>query len=95
MATNSKLTKIGSVVVENGKYIDKDGNEKKRWHEIGILFATPHHSRMCIKLHSNGFGEGQFCKIFYDKGKEPNFKDSMPDGGKAVDVVIPPEEIPF
>ena len=40
----SNLQKIGRLMVKNGTYTDKDGKEKNRYHEIGIVLATPHHS---------------------------------------------------
>lgn len=91
---NSNLQKVGRVMVKNGTYKDKDGNEKTRWHEIGIMLATPHHSQLCIKLHANGFGEGQFASVFYDDDKKPNFIDKEPLGGRQVDDITP-EDIPF
>lgn len=92
---SSNLRKIGRLMVKNGTYKDKDGNEKTRWHEVGIAFATPHHSNMCFKLHPTAYGDGQFVSMFYDEEAKPNFTDKTVGGGKAVDVVIPPEEIPF
>lgn len=89
----NNLQKIGTLKVKNGTYKDQDGNEKSRWHEIGVVFATPHHSQICIKIHSNGFGEGQFANVFYDDGKKPNFIDKEPLGGTPVDMKE--EEIPF
>lgn len=91
---NSNLQKIGRLMVKNGTYKDKDGKEKNRYHEIGIVLATPHHSQMCVKLHANGFGEGQFASIFYDDEKKPNFTDKKPLNGAEVDDMAP-EEIPF
>lgn len=91
---NSSLQKIGRLMVKNGTYKDKDGKEKNRYHEIGIVLATPHHSQMCVKLHANGFGEGQFASIFYDDEKKPNFTDKEPLNGAEVDDMAP-EEIPF
>lgn len=91
---NSSLQKIGRLMVKNGTYKDKDGKEKNRYHEIGIVLATPHHSQMCVKLHANGFGEGQFASIFYDDEKKPNFTDKEPLNGAGVDDMAP-EEIPF
>ena len=91
---NSNLQKIGRLMVKNGTYKDKDGQEKNRYHEIGIVLATPHHSQMCVKLHANGFGEGQFASIFYDDEKKPNFTDKEPLNGAEVDDMAP-EEIPF
>lgn len=90
----SNLQKIGRLMVKNGIYTDKDGKEKNRYHEIGIVLATPHHSQMYVKLHANGFGEGQFASIFYDDEKKPNFTDRKPLGAtEAKDIA--PEDIPF
>ena len=69
------FTKIGRLMVPNGRFKDQNGTEKTRWHEIGIVLATPHHSKITIKLHANGFGEGQFATVFYDEDKKPNFAD--------------------
>ena len=98
MADKAKIKKIGSLVVPDGKYTDKDGNEKTKWHEIGVVFATPHHSRMAIRFHANGFGEGQFANIFYDKDCKPNFtdKEKIDIEIEGAEEVIPEnEEIPF
>lgn len=93
--SNSKLQKVGRLMVPNGKYTDKNGNEKTSWHEIGIVFATPHHSNMCVKLHANGFGEGQFCNVFFDEDKKPNFTDRVDVARARTANDISPEEIPF
>lgn len=89
--SNSKLQKVGRLMVPDGKYTDKNGNEKTSWHEIGMVFATPHHSRITIKLHANGFGEGQFANVFYDEGKVPSFNDAAPKNGKHFDITSPEE----
>lgn len=90
------IKKIGRLVVPDGKYTDKDGNEKTKWHEIGIVFATPHHSRMLIRLHANGYGEGQFASIFYDDDCKPNFTDKDPVEVQGAEEIVPTdEEIPF
>ncbi len=91
---SSNLQKVGRLMVKNGTYKDQDGKEKNRYHEIGIVLATPHHSQICIKLHANGFGEGQFANVFYDDEKRPNFTDKQPLGStEAKDIA--PEDIPF
>lgn len=90
----TSLQKIGRLMVKNGTYKDKDGNEKNRYHEIGVVFATPHHSQICVRLHANGFGEGQFANVFYDNEKKPNFTDKESLGGtEAEDITL--EDIPF
>lgn len=90
----SNLQKVGRLMVKDGTYKDKDGKEKTRYYEVGIVFATPHHSNMCIKFHATAAGGGQFASVFYDDEAKPNFTDK-PTNGRAVDIVIPPEEIPF
>lgn len=40
MGTNYK--KIASLKVKNGSYTDQNGAEKNRYHEAGVLLATPH-----------------------------------------------------
>lgn len=91
----SNLQKVGRLMVKDGVYKDKDGNEKTRYHEIGIVFATPRHSNMCVKFHATAYGDGHFASIFYDDNAKPNFTDKTPSNGKAMDTIIPPEEIPF
>jgi hypothetical protein len=85
--TEPKLQKVGTLKVKNGTYTDDTGREKNRYHEIGIVLATPHHSRLCIKLHANGFGEGQFANVFYDEGKAPRAQSDDTERLKSPDSV--------
>lgn len=62
-------------MVKDGTYVDKDGKEKNRYHEVGTIFATPHHSNICIKMHATASGDGRMVYVFYDEGKKPNFMD--------------------
>jgi len=82
--SENPLKKIGTVKVANGTYT-KNGVEKTRYNEIGVLLGTPHHSRLVIKLHSNGFGEGQYANVFYDEGCAPNFTDKADDPSDKTD----------
>ncbi len=91
---SNNLQKVGRLMVKNGTYKDETGKEKNRYHEIGIVLATPHHSQITIKLHANGFGEGMFANVFYDEGKKPNFADKEPLGATPADDITP-EDIPF
>jgi len=79
--TNEKFKKVGTLKVSNGSYI-KDGIEKKRWHDVGTVFASPHHSRMAIKFHATAFSDEKWASIFYDEDSKPNF------GGKSMDIVV-------
>jgi len=62
--------KVGVLKVANGEYV-KDGIKKRRWNEIGVVFATPHHSKISIRFHATANGEGRDATIFYDAGCAP------------------------
>lgn len=49
MSDDSKLRPYGDISVVIGTY-NKDGVEKNRYQKVGTLFATPHFSRISIKL---------------------------------------------
>lgn len=96
--SNTSLKKVGVLKVQNGKFRNAQGEEKTRWNEIGIVLATPHHSQMVIKLHANGFGEGQFANIFWDEDAKPDFSDrqeSKPAAKAQVGNEISAADIPF
>lgn len=99
MDNKPKIQKVGVLKVQNGKYVDKNGVERTRYHEIGVLFASPHFSRICIKLHANGFGEGQFVNVFLDDDKKPNLPNestvARPGQIRPQDLGFDPEEVPF
>ena len=65
-----KPAKYGKLVVKNGSYTNKDGEEKNRYHEIGVVFATSDMSRISVKFHNTQNGEGQWGYIFEEKPKE-------------------------
>ena len=52
-----KLKPYGDILAVTGKY-EKDGKERNRYHKVGTLFATPHFSRITLKLDSLPMGEG-------------------------------------
>lgn len=70
----SKFKKVGILKVKNGEY-SKDGKTKTRYNDIGVVFATPHHSKMSVKFHSSGSGEGSWAYIFWDENTKPDFAD--------------------
>lgn len=67
--TDDKLKPYGDVVVTTGKYTDKDGKERNRYKNIGTLFATPHFSRITIKLDSLPMGDG-WLQVFPREKKD-------------------------
>lgn len=65
----SAIQPYGDIVVTTGKYT-KDGIEKNRYQKVGTLFATPHFSRISIKLDTLPMGDG-WLNVFKKDGAEP------------------------
>jgi hypothetical protein len=87
MEDNAKLQAYGDITIVTGKYM-KDGKEKNRYQKIGVLFATPHFSRIRIKLDAlplNGDGwlnvfkrESKADVVVEDIGDEPINLNDIP-----------------
>jgi hypothetical protein len=85
-----KLKPWGDITVVTGKYT-KDGVEKNRYQKIGTLFATPHFSRISIKLDALPMGDGWLSVFKRDSAKD-SFQDAVDDlGGEPFEQ----EGIPF
>lgn len=65
----SIFNKIGTLKVKNGTYV-KDGVEKNRYHEVGVLLSSPHGSQLLIKLHATAISEPKIISVFKDDGVE-------------------------
>ena len=63
------FSKIATLKVKNGTYM-KDGVEKNRYQEIGVLLSSPHASQLCIKLHATALSEPKIISVFKDDGVE-------------------------
>lgn len=71
-----QFSKKGVVRVRGDKYVDQNGKEKRRWHEVGIAVGTPHNSKLFIKLHPSAANkESQILSIFWDEGKQPKHQE--------------------
>jgi hypothetical protein len=81
---SNPLRPYGDIVAVVGKYT-KDGKEKNRYAKVGTLFATPHFSRISIKLDTLPRGEG-WLSVFPKEKQE-----TQGDGDKSID----PGDIPF
>lgn len=77
----SKLKKVGVLKVKDGTFIDKNGKERNRYHEIAVVFATPHLSRVSLKFHSTASGEGPWAELFWDEDGRP--KTSTSEDGQS------------
>lgn len=67
MEDKSKLQPYADLAVVTGKYT-KDGKERNRYKNIGVLLATPHMSHMVIKLEALPLGGNGFISVFPREG---------------------------
>lgn len=86
------FSKIATLRVKNGTY-QKDGVEKNRYQEIGVLLSSPHASQLLIKLHATAMSEPKLVSVFLDDGVELslNKAEKQEEGGDNTDW----ENIPF
>ena len=49
---DNPLKVYGDVKIVVEKYVDESGKERNKYHKIGVMLATPHMSRIVIKLDS-------------------------------------------
>lgn len=64
MADKKPLVYYGELRVDDGKYIDKEGKEKTRYHTVGKVFHSPHLSRMSIYLYPTATSEGKWVNAY-------------------------------
>lgn len=69
MEDKPKLQPYGDIVTVTGKYM-KDGKERNRYQKVGMLFATPHFSRVTIKLDALPIGGDGWLSVFERKTDE-------------------------
>lgn len=91
------------LVVKNGAYTDRDGNEKNRWLQIGAIHEHEGREYITLDRHINlgalPTREGDtrvFVSMFEDdgqRGQQPARQAKKPAGGFAKDDFG--EEIPF
>ena len=84
--------KIATLKVKNGTYM-KDGVEKNRYQEVGVLLSSPHASQLIIKLHATAMSEPKIISVFKDDGVELSLNrvEKQQEGGDDTDW----ENIPF
>ena len=86
------FSKIATLKVKNGTYM-KDGVEKNRYQEVGVLLSSPHASQLIIKLHATAMSEPKIISVFKDDGVELSLNrvEKQQEGGDDTDW----ENIPF
>jgi len=89
--------KVGIARVKNGSYKDKDGVEKNRYNEVGILLASPHGSQIIMSLHATAGSEQKFVYFVLDKGQKMSIanEDNETVVTDVKDYVPTDDEIPF
>ena len=85
-------SKIATLKVKNGTYT-KDGVEKNRYHEVGVLLSSPHGSQLMIKLHATAISEPKIISVFKDDGVELSLSkaEKQEEGDSDIDFT----NIPF
>lgn len=66
----TKLKPYADIAVVTGKY-QKDGKERNRYRNIGVLFSTPHMSHMVIKLDTLPLGGEGWLSVFPREDAKP------------------------
>ena len=92
MGESKVFNKIATLKVKNGTY-QKDGVEKNRYQEVGVLLSSPHASQLLIKLHATAVSEPKLVSVFLDDGVTLNLEkaEKQPETNDEIDF----ENIPF
>ena len=93
----ANYSKIASLKVKDGTYINKEGVEKNRYAEVGVLLASPHASQLLIKLNATPFSDSRLVSVYLDDGVKLNLEredtEEMPTD--IPDAPITMDDIPF
>lgn len=92
MAEKSVFSKIATLKVKNGTYM-KDGAEKNRYQEVGVLLSSPHASQLILKLHATAMSEPKIISVFKDDGVELSLNRAEKQEEDSGDIDY--ENIPF
>ncbi len=92
--SNTPFRKIATLRVKNGTY-KKDGVEKNRYNEVGVLLSSPHGSQLIISLHATATSEQKYVYITNDKGVNLKLERKEQAEEAPEDVVPADDEIPF
>ncbi|MBR2766821.1 hypothetical protein IKF63_01195 [Candidatus Saccharibacteria bacterium] len=92
--SNTPFSKIATLKVKNGTY-KKDGVEKNRYNEVGVLLSSPHGSQLIISLHATATSEQKYIYIANDKGVHLRLEREDSEEELGEDVVPVDGEVPF
>ena len=98
----SEYFKVASLTVKDGAY-KKDGEEKTRHQDVGVIISTEHGSNMFIKLNATAYSESRVLNLKLEDGYSIKVEKDRPmtqvealEGVSRQQDVVPKEsEIPF
>ncbi len=79
------------VKAKNGTYKDRNGEEKARWHNMGVCFQSDQ-GHLSLKIDSIPVNWDGWVSLFEPKPKEAGAGRSVPSGAGNT---ITDDEIPF
>jgi hypothetical protein len=83
MAGQKSLIYYGDLKVTDGKYTDREGNEKTRYVTVGKLYHSPHLSRMSIYMNPTATTEGKWVNVYpsenYEKPNDDGIDQTNPN----------------
>lgn len=80
------------VKAKNGTYKDRNGEEKARWHQMGVCFQNDK-GQLSLKIDSIPVNWDGWISLFEPKPKEENSNRSVSSG--AVRAEVMDDDIPF
>lgn len=87
----SKLKPVGDISVKTGEY-EKDGKTRNRYARVGTLFATPHYSRISIKLDTLPLGGDGWLTVFMKDDQDTTPSMSGIDKAREIANKLRPKE---
>ena len=81
------------VKAKNGTYKDRNGEEKARWHNMGVCFQSDQ-GHLSIKIDSLPLNWDGWISLFEPKPKEAGAGNKPTNSGAGIGG-IPDDDIPF
>lgn len=82
------FSKRGIVKISNGKYTDKEGNERTRYVTVGDYYSSDAGNKQAVKMYATAFSDEKWLNIYLD---EP--KTEQPQRDKIAEVTETDQEM--
>lgn len=86
------FSKRGVVKISNGKYTDRDGNERTRYVTVGDYYSSDAGNKQAVKMYATAFSEEKWLNIYLDEPKGAPQRDTI---AEVTDEPINLDGIPF